>query len=286
MLPRQLPASLLVLGLLMGTLLLRPHSKDAEESPEASATTISAEPESQGSKEPHLGIAEADRGIEEAPVPAEPGPSLDSMAEAVRSATTITQVGEWADRIAAVGGREAVEHLVALALGERDEGRSGAILEAFKGLSDPQDILVLASVVTATTDFRVLEAATEMIGRSGTPEVVDYLAELSRQEPLQSTQRTASLWMIERIENPSALRGLAKLVTRAPEADLAAAAAVALARLGGALADSTLSDAASAHPQDNPEFQQLVQNALIHRAPDSSDSAPPASWALAEGSAP
>lgn len=270
----------------MGTLLLRPHSKDAEESPEASATTISAKPESRGSMEPHLGIAEADRGIEEAPVPAEPGPSLDSMAEAVRSATTITQVGEWADRIAAVGGREAVEHLVALALGERDEERSRAILEAFKGLSDPQDILVLASVVTATTDFRVLEAATEMIGRSATPEVVDYLAELSRQEPLQSTQRTASLWMIERIENPSALRGLAKLVTRAPEADLAAAAAVALARLGGALADSTLSDAASAHPRDNPDLQQLAQNALIHRAPDPSDSAPPASWAAAEGSAP
>jgi len=70
------------------------------------------------------------------------------------------------------------------------------------------------------------------------------------------------------------------------EKALSAAAAVALARLGGALADSTLIDAASAHPQDNPEFQQLVQNALIHRAPDSSEPVPPVSWALAEGSAP
>ncbi len=213
--------------------------------------------------------------------------SLESMAEALRSTPDAGQKGDWADRIAAVGGREAVERLVNLATDGQDEESLRAILEAFKGLSDPQDILLLASAVTVTSDFRILEAATEMISRSATTEVVEYLAELSRQDPLQPTQRFAALWTIERIQNPEAIRGLAKLVQQAPEPDLARAAAVALGQLGGPLADSVLTESAVGRLQDNPDFQELVQNLSAGRSNDADPTGSLAPWAsIAEGATP
>lgn len=212
---------------------------------------------------------------------------LAALAESLRAAPDTRQKGEWADRIAAAGGREAVEHLVALAAGEQDDESLRAILESFKGLSDPQDILLLASVVTATSDFRTLEAATEMISRSATPEVVDYLAELSRQDPLQPTQRFAALWTIERIQNPEAVRGLAKLVQRAPEPDLSQAAAVALARIGGPLAESVLDDSTADRHPDHPDFQQTIRNGLGDRPRSTGPAERLASWAsIPEGSTP
>ena len=201
------------------------------------------------------------------------------MAEALRSAPDVGQKGEWADQIAGAGGREAVELLVALAVGEQEEASLQAILEAFKGLSDPQDILLLASVVTATPDFRILEAATEMISRSATPEIVDYLAELSRQPPLQPTQGFAALWMIERIQNPEALRGLAKLANQAPEPDLARAAAVALARLGGPLAESVLKESAGDRHRDSPDLDPQVQNVGAGHLSDANSQGPLVPWA-------
>ena len=217
----------------------------------------------------------------------DPRLGLAAMAEALRSSTDVGQKGEWADRIAGVGGREAIELLVDLAVGEQDEESLRAILEAFKGLSDPQDLLLLASVVTATPDFRILEAATEMISRSATPEIVDYLAELSRQPPLQPTQGFAALWMIERIQNPEALRGLAKLANQAPEPDLARAAAVALARLGGPLAESVLTESAVDRHQDSPDLDPRVQNVGVHPSQEPDASTTPVSWAvLAARSAP
>ncbi len=205
--------------------------------------------------------------------------SLTAMAEALRSAPDVLQKGEWADRIAAVGGRDAVEQLVTLATGEQDEESMQAILEAFKGLSDPQDILLLASASTATSDFRILEAATEMISRSATPQVVEYLAEISRQPPLQPTQRFAALWAIERIQNPEALRGLAKLVHHAPEPDLARAAAVALARIGGPLGEAVLTESAVDRHPDSPDFQQLVRDIATWRHRGTDPAGIVASWA-------
>jgi len=223
----------------------------------------------------------------EAHPPADPEMSLAAMAEALRAAPDVLQKGEWADRIAAVGGRDAVEQLVTLATGEQDEESMRAILEAFKGLSDPQDILLLASVSTATSDFRVLEAATEMISRSATPQVVEYLAEISRQPALQPTQRFAALWAIERIQNPEALRGLAKLVHHAPEPDLALAAAVALARIGGPLGETVLTESAVDRHPDSPDFQQLVRDVAAGRHSGTDPAGIVASWASnAEGATP
>lgn len=219
------------------------------------------------------------RDLETSP-PSDPGMSIAAMAEYLRSAPDAGQKGEWADRIAAMGGREAVEQLVTLAAEQHDEEQTRAVLEAFKGLSDPQDILLLASAVTVSSDFRILEAATEMISRSATTEVVDYLAELSRQDPLQPTQHFAALWTIERIQNPEAIRGLAKLVQQAPEPDLTRAAAVALARLGGPLANSILTESAVDRLKDNPDFLELVQNARAGRTGDGDPEGDLAPWSL------
>ncbi len=219
------------------------------------------------------------RDLETSP-PSDPGMSIAAMAESLRSAPDAGQKGEWADRIAAMGGREAVEQLVTLAAEQHDEEQTRAVLEAFKGLSDPQDILLLASAVTVSSDFRILEAATEMISRSATTEVVDYLAELSRQDPLQPTQHFAALWTIERIQNPEAIRGLAKLVQQAPEPDLTRAAAVALARLGGPLANSILTESAVDRLKDNPDFLELVQNARAGRTGDGDPEGDLAPWSL------
>ena len=231
--------------------------------------------------------AESKTGNPESHHKVDTGMNLAAMAEALRSAPDAGQKGEWADRIAAVGGREAVEHLMTLATEEQNEEALRAILEGFKGLSDSQDILLLASAVTATSDFRILEAAIEMISRSGTSEVVNYLAELSRQDPLQPTQRFAALWTIERIQNPEALRGLAKLVQQAPEPDLARAAAVALSRIGGPLAESVLTESAVDRHPNNPDFQQLVQHGTEDQPRNTDPARSLASWAsITEGSTP
>ena len=185
--PRRLLATIATLGVLTGVLHLRLHShrsgpaiSGSVSDPSAAISESGTEPFANDvrvtSEQPGASTASGERDHEDhvAPDGADPQVGLAAMAEALRSAPNVGQKGEWADRIAGVGGREAIELLVALAVGEQDEESLWAILEAFKGLSDPQDILLLASVVTATPDFRILEAATEMISRSATPEVVDY----------------------------------------------------------------------------------------------------------------
>jgi len=298
--PRRLLATLAALGVLTGVLHLRLHSPRSGPAISGSVSGSSAAIRESGtepftndvrvnSEQPGAATTsgEWDRGDHEAPGGGDPGLGLAAMAEALHSAPDFGQKGEWADRIAGVGGREAIELLVNLAVGEQDEESLRAILEAFKGLSDPQDLLLLASVVTATPDFRILEAATEMISRSATPEIVDYLVELSRQPPLQPTQGFAALWMIERIQNPEALRGLAKLANQAPEPDLARAAAVALARLGGPLAESVLTESTGYRHRDNPDLDPRVQNVGVHPSQEPDASTTPVSWAvLAAGSAP
>ena len=298
--PQRLLATIAALGVLTGVLHLRFHPPRSGPATSASVPAPSEAISESGnepfandvqvtSEQPGASPAsgERDRGEHEAPGGVDPRLGLAAMAEALRSSTDVGQKGEWADQIAGVGGREAIELLVALAVGEQDEESLRAILEAFKGLSDPQDLLLLASVVTATPDFRILEAATEMISRSATPEIVDYLAELSRQPPLQPTQGFAALWMIERIQNPEAIRGLAKLANQAPEPDLARAAAVALARLGGPLAESVLTESAGDRHQDTPDCDPQVQNVAVHPSHKPDASTMPVSWAVsAAGSAP
>lgn len=285
-------AATLGLGLFTGFLHLRNASEGDAGNTSGTSTAILplAEPSASTGSETSAGGSHGRTGISivvdasdhtapEAYPPADPEMSLATMAEALRSAPDAVQKGEWADRIAAVGGREAVEQLVTLATGEQDEESIQTILEAFKGLSDPQDILLLASASTATSDFRILEAATEMISRSATPQVVEYLAEISRQPPLQPTQRFAALWAIERIQNPEALRGLAKLVHHAPEPDLARAAAVALARIGGPLGATILTESAVDRHPDSPDFQQLVREVAANRHSSTDPAGIVASWA-------
>lgn len=291
--PRRLLATIAALGILTGVLHLRLHSHRSGPAISGNVSNLSAAISESGtepfandvrvtSEQPGAATAsdEQDRGDHEAPGSGDAGLGLAAMAEALHSAPDFGQKGEWADRIAGVGGREAIELLVDLAVGEQDEESLRAILEAFKGLSDPQDLLLLASVVTATPDFRILEAATEMISRSATPEIVDYLAELSRQPPLQPTQGFAALWMIERIQNPEALRGLAKLANQAPEPDLARAATVALARLGGPLAESVLTESAGDRHQDSPDRDPQVQNVGAGRLSEANSEGPLVPWAF------
>ena len=289
---RHLLTATLGLGLFAGLLHLRNASEsDAGNTSGTPAAVLPlAGPSASPGSETSAGVSHGKTGISivvdaldhtspEAHPPADPEMSLAAMAEALRSAPDAVQKGEWADRIAAVGGRDAVERLVSLATGEQDDESIRAILEAFKGLADPQDILLLASASTATSDFRILEAATEMISRSATSEVVEYLAEISRQPPLQPTQRFAALWAIERIQNPEALRGLAKLVHHAPEPDLARAAAVALARIGGPLGEAVLTESAVDRHPDSPDFQQLVREVAANRHSSTDPAGIVASWA-------
>ena len=288
---RQLFAAILGLGLIPGILQLwnpfRVGDRDPSEGPIHGPIAI--EPSEHRWDNTHMAstdgvtgasthLGRSDAGDTNGHPEADAGISLAAMAEALRSAPDAGRKAEWADRIAATGGREAVEHLVALADREQDEESLRSILEAFKGLSDPQDILLLASAVTATSDFRILEAATEMISRSATSEVVDYLAELSRLDPLQPTQRFAALWAVERIQNPEARRALAKVAQGASEPDLARAAAVALARLGGPLAESVLTESAMGRHHDNPDFHELLRNVATGRASGTDPAETLASW--------
>ncbi len=187
---------------------------------------------------------------------------IESLAQSLRTADTLEEKGVLADQIAAVGGFQAVEKLYLLAFEQVDELSTRAVLDGFNSLSDPSDILALASSVAATSNFQVLQAAIETVARAATGDTVNYLAELYRQSPSQPTQPFAALWAIESVENPEAARSLGKLVAREEEPDLAAAAAIALSRIGGPLAHSALSDAAALLGPGEGRLRLTLANAL------------------------
>ncbi len=187
---------------------------------------------------------------------------IESLAQSLRTADTLEEKGVLADQIAAVGGFQAVEKLYLLAFEQVDELSTRAVLDGFNSLSDPSDILALASSVAATSNFQVLQAAIETVARAATGDTVNYLAELYRQSPSQPTQPFAALWAIESVENPEAARSLGKLIAREEEPDLAAAAAIALSRIGGPLAHSTLADAAALLGPGEGRLRLTLANAL------------------------
>jgi hypothetical protein len=148
-----------------------------------------------------------------------------------------SQRAKAADALAVRGTFDAVSNLVNLALIERNPDARAPLLESFRNITSLDGLHALASVITATRQKDVIEATIASLARSGSREILDSLVEYYRERNDGPFQKVAALRAIRAMHNPEAARGLAKLVSHAPEPALVDAATQALMAMGASPAE-------------------------------------------------
>lgn len=156
---------------------------------------------------------------------------LDSMIQALETAPTPDDLGLWADRIAAHGGRAAVEALIRLGLSQDDPERAEAIREAFKGLSTEEDMGALVERLPEVETPELIEAVVETLARGARASNLQELARLHGADAMPEERRWVLTWAIERVRNPEASIALAELARHTERPELADAAIIAGASL-------------------------------------------------------
>lgn len=154
-----------------------------------------------------------------------------NLTSRVMSASTARDCASAADALAAHGTFDAVNNLVNLALIQRNATTRRAILESFGNVSTEEGLEALASVITATRERDVMDAAIERVGAAGDAEIVHALVDFYRERNDGPTQKRAAIRAIAAMRNPETSRVLGKLAAHAPEPALADAARSALSSM-------------------------------------------------------
>ena len=143
------------------------------------------------------------------------------------AAQSALEKGRAADALAAHGTFDAVANLVRLAGLQNNAEDRAVILDGLANLSGEEAFHTLASVLAATRNPQLVEAAAVHLARAASPEILTTLVALYRERNDAPFQKNQVLHTIAALRNPSCSRQLAKLAGTAPEPALAAAAATA-----------------------------------------------------------
>lgn len=172
---------------------------------------------------------------------------LPSLVLELEFASTPEEQGQWADRIAALGGPAAVDALIQAVtragLDRRLPEEAEALREAFKGFSTEGEMAALALSLVHTQDKDLIEAVVETLARGARASTVEQLVRLHEDVSTPPSTRGTLVWAIERIRNPEASAALVRLVGAADRTELVEAAIIALGSL-----PSTLTFDVSASP--------------------------------------
>lgn len=156
---------------------------------------------------------------------------LESMIQALETASTHDELGLWADRIAVHGGSAAVEALIRLSLSQNEPARAEVIREALKGLSTEEDMLALVERLPQVEPPELIEAVVETLARGARASTLQGLARLHDGDAMPGSRRWVLAWAIERVRNPEASIALVELTRNAQQPELADAAIIAEASL-------------------------------------------------------
>lgn len=168
---------------------------------------------------------------------------LPSLVQGLEAASTPEEQGQWADRIAALGGQAAVDALfqavTRASLNQRSPEESEALREAFKVFSTEDDMAALAMSLGQTQDVDLIEAVVETLARGARSSTVEQLVQLHDEASTPPSTRAVLGWAIERIRNPEASEALARLVRTAEWPELAHAGIIALSSLSSLPSQAT-----------------------------------------------
>ena len=168
---------------------------------------------------------------------------LPSLVQGLEAASTPEEQGQWADRIAALGGQAAVDALfqavTRASLNQRSPEESEALREAFKVFSTEDDMAALAMSLGQTQDVDLIEALVETLARGARSSTVEQLVQLHDEASTPPSTRAVLGWAIERIRNPEASEALARLVRTAERPELAHAGIIALSSLSSLPSQAT-----------------------------------------------
>ena len=160
-------------------------------------------------------------------------PAVQEMVERLLAASTSLDKGLAADALATHGSWDAVANLLRLAALHNDADRA-AILDGLGNLHTAAGFQSLATMISATRDPQILEAAFLHLARTDDPSVLDLLLEQYRERNDLPMQKNHALQAIAALRHPGYSRALNKLTRAAPEPALAEAAGTALAAIQGA----------------------------------------------------
>jgi hypothetical protein len=168
---------------------------------------------------------------------------LPSLVQGLEAASTPEEQGQWADRIAALGGQAAVDALIQAvtraSLNQRSPEESEALREAFKVFSTEDDMAALAMSLGQTQDLDLIEAVVETLARGARSSTVEQLVQFHDEASTPPSTRAVLGWAIERIRNPEASEALARLVRTAERPELAHAGIIALSSLSSLPSQAT-----------------------------------------------
>lgn len=188
--------------------------------------------------------------------------AVPGLSAALASASTASQKTVYADALALIGSAQAVNQILARALGEPDPGLRREIASSLDALSHPEGLAVLPAALVATSDPVVLNALVAALSRGAGRSELDQLVDQYRHAPILRTQRTAILQTLSGIRNPAAIRSLAAIARTAGEPGLVEAAARDLSKIGSAPAALALVDSLHRTDTADPSLRASLLNLI------------------------
>jgi len=153
------------------------------------------------------------------------------LSSALATAETNTGRGVLSDALARIGTDDAIQELCTQAVKAPDGPPRQAIATAFRALSRPTAVPMLATLLSEVDSTPLITEASDAIRRLADRAGVEALADLSQEGIQDSAQRDSIFRILSTLENPEALTALQTLAADGTDTARAAAARAGVSRL-------------------------------------------------------
>lgn len=156
--------------------------------------------------------------------------AVPDISSALATADSDAARGVLADALALIGTDAAIQELCTAAV-KVPEAEARSIASAFRTLTRPAAVPMLATLLSEVSDGPLLEEAGDAVARLADAAGVDALTDLSQAPEQLHSQRDAALRILGRLQNPEAIPALEILAADETDPARAAAARQSLQRL-------------------------------------------------------
>jgi len=186
--------------------------------------------------------------------------ALAQLTASLKAAKSVNECRTLSQDIAALGTEDAAEAIWQAATAQKDPELRAAILASLDSVVEPQMITFTASVLKASTDPQILNAAKQLVTRGADMDTVGFLTELYTEAGTTELQQGHIEHAVSTIRTEAAASALGALARNTEAPRLAEAAAVSLHTLGTPATMQELSEARAAlAATGGPGVEPLLQ---------------------------